>query len=374
MQEFKEALNRGEAASEEMLPIANKSSVFRYLSCGVGGASLSQSVSSIDVSQRGVDFVVSCDDSQAIFEQLSSEDSLIEVFGDLYKVRKRGGSVVIYSELDTDVKNEHSLKVKMDEFLISATSGSGISFVGSPNLSLTVRLVDLIANHLPDASCNVYFDGAQYVMSEYDIKTNKVVNKTTKASINELLLSVEMSPYKYVFIESYSGIDIIPEAVNLAISGKRIIYAKNSISSVYAIYSAMQAIDTQVLSPLFAGALFVDNLAFVKGAVLPKIEFMEHQSFAKWGALKTSPLRDELILIDPQCGLLDVSKREMVLTEVIIPSKAVSKWISEKVNPLDFAGNLRLDQGWISIADEAAIAVRDEAVTFDQVLRKISLI
>lgn len=374
MQEFKEALTRGEAASEEMLPIAKKSSIFRYLSCGIDGASLSKSVSSINVSQRGVDYVVSCDDSQVFFDQLSLEDSLIEVFGELYKVRKRGGSVIIYSDLDTDAENEHSLMAKMEEFLISATSGSGISFIGSPNLSLTVRLVDLISGHLPDASCNVYFDGTQYIMAEYDVKTNRVVNTTTNSNINDLLLSVEMSPYKYVFIESYSGIDIIPESVNLAISGKRVIYAKNSISSVYAIYSAMQAIDTQILSPLFAGALFIDNLAFVKGSVLPKVEFMEHQSFGKWGALKTSPLRDELILIDPQCGLLDVSKREMVLTEVIIPSKAVSKWISEKVNPLDFAGNLRLDQGWISIADEAAIAVRDEAVTFDQVLRKISLI
>ncbi|MCY9866127.1 hypothetical protein OTK49_26680 [Vibrio coralliirubri] len=374
MQEFIEALTKSEVASDDIRTPSKTHSIFKHLAEGVDGITISESLSTIEVFQRGVDYVVSCDDAQPVMSHLMLDDSQVEIFGKEYKVRRRGNAVVIYSDIDLGISNDQSLASRLNTFLVSITSGGGISFLGSPSLSLTVRLVDLIAKALPESSCNVFFDGKKYVMSEYDVETNQVLNSTSRASLSELMLCVDLSPYKYVFVESFSGFEDVQGAVNLAASGKRVIYVKNSVSSVYALYSSMLVIDTHVLSPLFSGAFFVNSLAYVKGATVPKVQFQQHNSFNKWGSLKTSPLRDELILTDPQRGLLEVAKHELIISEGITPSKAVSKWISEKVNPLDFASNLRLDQGWISIADEAAIAVRDESVTFDQVLGKISLI
>jgi hypothetical protein len=181
------------------------------------------------------------------------------------------------------------------------------------------------------------------------------------------------SPIKIIFLEAYSGFEIGSIAVHLSSLGKSVICVELGFSAVFALSNAMSESNPHMLSTLFSGSMYVDVLPAVDSSSCPKKQFGYHDGFLKWGSLKTSPKKTEYILTDPVDGALSVAKTDLWVSEAVMPSKIVSRWIAEGANSIDMVANLRLE-GWLSIADESSIAARDEIVTFDSVLKEVTLV
>ncbi|KDM89959.1 hypothetical protein [Photobacterium galatheae] len=348
-------------------------SVFSYLGLDIDGIALSASSNSTLLLHRGVDCLVHLEDTGFFIEKLSRQDMMLDIFHKQVSVRNRGEFVLAYSNIN-DLMDISTLETNVYKFLKSATSGNGLALVGSPSVILNAALLDYVERRLSGSVCRLVYLNGTYRVLEYSSCGSFVVSQVDFKGLSQAVNYIQSSPYRFVLFEAYSGFHGISEALELSLKGKSVIYCECGISAMFSIYTSQNELDAQIFASLFSGALYLNYLPYVKGVRLPKVKFGEHESCYRWASLKTSPTKDELILIDPISGIESVAIKTLILSEVVESSKSLKKWISENQSPVDMAANLRLEQGWLSISDEAAIAAREESVTFDQVMKKITLI
>lgn len=303
---------------------------------------------------------------------IEGDECHLSVFGTEYKYRKRTESCVLTKVLDT-TQFSGSLIPNLEKFSEEVMCGSGVSFIGSISPLTVYPIMDELIKSINSPVLEVYKSKSHYICNHY-INGNLTVSSSSKFTDLESIISyLYISPVKVVIIDGVSGFSIPNSYLDLAKSGKSIIAMELGFSSVYSLHKAMRGCDKGILASLFSGALFADTLPVVKETKCPKVLFGCHAGYKKWGMLSTSPKKTELVHKEPIEGVLSISKGAVWLSELIVPSKPLSKWIRESLCSSDMISNLRLG-GWLSLADEAAIAARDEIVTFDSVLRNITLV
>lgn len=373
---FKESLLRIKDSSyrERLLDFSKeRESVFSYLGFDAEGVLLSKFTSASLILHRGVEEVIHPMDSSMLYNKVSGKDMSLSIFDQQYLVRNRGDVSLFVKDLSS-IGYFGDFEKKFTKFLTSSSSGSGISLVGSPSHILNAALLDYIEKRIEGTVCRLIKLNGIFKVLEYRDNGSVCALNAGFESLYDAISYIESSPYKNVFIESFSGFSAIEEALNLSIQGKSVIYCESGVGATFSIYKAQTTLDKNVFGSMFLGSLFINVLPCVQGKILPKNLFSSHSSYSKWSSLKSSPNPNEYILRDPISGIESVSVGPILLSEVIESSKPMKKWITENVSPSDMAANLRLDQGWLSISDEASKAAREGLVTFDQIQNKITLI
>lgn len=373
---FKEALKRVSDPVYKNRLLNDKkvgSCVFGFLGTDIDGMLLPHNSNAAQVLHRGAEKVIHTKKSLSLINKLSGKDMSLSVFGQEYMIRNRGYISLVYRDL-SDMLYLGSFNEKLDRFLSATNSGGGLSLVGSPSLLLSAALLDCMEKKMEESVCRLVKVKDKFKALEYSDDGSACVLNICFDSLSEALNYIELSPYRYIFIESYSGFTAIHEALNLSIQGKVVVYCESGVSSIYSIYNAQTILDKNFFSSMFSSSMFVNTLPCVHGKRLPKVIFNSHRSYSKWSVLKSSPTPSEYVLIDPVDGIDSVAVGAILLSEVVETSKALKKWIAENISPSDLAANLRLDQGWLSISDEASKAAREGLVTFDQIQNKITLI
>ena len=373
---FKEALNRVKDPIYKNRLLNDKKvegCVFSFLGTDIEGMLVPHNSNAAQVLHRGVEKVIHTKNSLSLIGKVSGKDMSLSVFGQEYMIRNRGNVSLVYRDL-SDMLHLGSFNEKLDRFLSSTNSGGGLSLVGSPSLLLTAALLDSIEKKMEGSVCRLVKVKGKFRAIEYSVDGASCVLDICFESLTQALNYIELSPYRYIFIESYSGFTAIHEALNLSTQGKVVVYCESGVGSTYSIYNAQTNLDNNVFSSMFLSSMFVNTLPYVHGKRLPKVIFHRHRAYSKWSVLKSSPTPNEYVSIDPVDGIDSVAVGAILLSEVVETSKALKKWIVENISPSDLAANLRLDQGWLSISDEASKAAREELVTFDQIQNKITLI
>lgn len=321
---------------------------------------------------RGVRKPISLCGIDEVIALTKKEDCIVTLFNKKYNFKVRGNSFFLIRH---DFHHELSVDIgtNIRKFCDEIVSGGGLSFVGSSNPIIIYPLLKQIIGNI-DGSVLTIFKVEDYYLCKHHINHDRRKSISIKfTDLDSAIEYIKSCPLKVIIIEIFSGIKIKEQALDIAKKGKTVICAKNDFSSVYSLHEAMSLTDRELLSSLFNGALFIDSLPLIKGANCPRLPFEEHPGYAKWAPLKTSPTKAELVKKDPRNGIHTISTGNLWLSELISPSKVLSRWIAENVSATDIISNLRLG-GWLSIADEAAIASRDGLVTFDSVMKEITLI
>ena len=323
------------------------------------------------VIERGVKQAVSITGVKKFLDTVGRQDAHFEVFGCKYKLTVRGKAYLVTKALEVE-ETSSSLPKSLPDLCKSIEYAGGVAFIGSTTPILIEPIINEMVGLIKSPTCRLFISGGKIACHHYfGSGINVGINEFT--DLESAFKYLKNSPIKIIFLEAYSGFEIGNIAVHLSSLGKSVICAELGFSAVYALSNAMSESDPHMLSSLFSGSMYVDVLPVVKGSPCPKKQFGDHEGFLKWGALKTSPKKTEYILTDPVDGALSVAKTELWVSEAIMPSKLVSRWIAEGATSVDMVANLRLE-GWLSIADESSIAARDEIVTFDSVLKEVTLV
>ncbi|ELP5898543.1 hypothetical protein QTV49_000417 [Vibrio vulnificus] len=347
--------------------------VFSFLGTDIDGMLLPHNSNAAQILHRGVEKVIHTKNSSSLINKVSGQDMSISVFGQEFIVRNRGDVSLVYRGI-SDMLYLGSFNEKFDSFLSATYSGGGLSLVGSPSLLLSSSLLDCIEEKISEPVCRLVKVKGKFNVIEYSRDGSSCVLSICFDSLPEAFSYIKSSPYRFIFIESFSGFTALQEALNLSVQGKVVVYCESGVGSTFSIYNAQNILDRNVFCSMFLSSMFVNTLPCVQGKILPKVIFKNHRSYAKWSVLKSSPTPSEFVLVDPVDGIDSVAVGAILLSEVIEASKSLKKWIADNITPSDLAANLRLDQGWLSISDEASKAAREELVTFDQVQNKITLI
>lgn len=323
------------------------------------------------VIERGVKQAISITGVKEFLDTVGRVDAHFEVFGCKYKLTVRGKAYLVTKALEIEEASS-SLPKSMHELCKSIEYAGGVSFIGSTTPILIEPIINEMVNLIKSPTCRLFKSDDKFVCHHYfGLGIKAEINEFT--DLDSACKYLKNSPIKIIFLEAYSGFEIGNIAVHLSSLGKSVICVELGFSAVYALSSAMSESDPYMLSSLFSGSMYVDVLPVVKGSRCPKKQFGDHEGFLKWGSLKTSPKKVEFVLTEPVDGVLSVAKTELWVSEAIMPSKLVSRWIAEGATSVDMVANLRLE-GWLSIADESSIAARDEIVTFDSVLKEVTLV
>ena len=347
--------------------------VFDFLYKNVDGITLIDKSRSLSVTDNGVEKVLVCPDSFNSFNSLIKEDTVIEIFGQKFFARRRNNIIAIYNKMRID----NSLDVfdaNLKTYMDNCYCGSGLSIVGSPSLIYNLKLLQVLYSNTPNKACCLYYSDNKYVITEYSEDGSEVLSSVCKEDIDSALNYILTSPYSFVFIEAYTGIDCLCGAIDLAVAGKNVTYIVSGASLVHAVYKATQTVDVGIFTSLYSGSLFLNTLSYIDKVGFPEIKFKYHRGYKKWSQLNSSPIEDNSIIISDGYPLNELCLGLTVLSEVAIKNKEFSSLISLKSIPADLASGLSLYVGWRSIAHEAFICVREKKASFDQVFEKITLV
>lgn len=325
------------------------------------------------INSLGVDGVINCKNSFDSFDDFVRTDSFIELFEKKYFVRKRANNITLFTEFNSNDFYEN-FRDDYLKFISYCFSGNGLSFIGARNEIYNMKLTQMLYKDAPSSACTISFQSGKYIVSEYSKCGNYLLSTVFKDSIKDVFSFVSSSLYDAVFVEAFNGFSAISESLDLARVGKSVIYVDNSASSCLTLYSSVAGLDRDLFSSLFRTSMTIGNVCLLNSELLPKIEFKRHPLYDRLSQMNSSPNKDSFVVVSNDYDLNDVACGNIIISEVIVSNKTLINAINNNSSPNDIASSLRTDLGWKSLIDKSFNYVKNEIVSIDQVIAKISLI